>query len=253
MKKAVVLLSVLLFSGALALAHEIRKTMSLPSAGIEILDVNAGAGSLTVAGKTGIDTIDVLAVIRVTGIRDKDLDSFLEDRMELSLKATAGRAVLVAEFRQRAFSLFGRDARIDLEVSLPRGLALDIDDGSGGMDIENMAAAVRVDDGSGDIILKGIEGDVQIDDSSGDIRIEGIIGALDIDDSSGGIDARNVSGDVLVDDGSGSMTIRHVGGKVTVSDGSGSIDIGDVGGDVHLRSVGSGGVNVSNVKGRVIK
>jgi hypothetical protein len=253
MKKAVIFFSVFLFAGALAPALETQKTMSLSSAGVGILDVDAGAGSLAVVGKGGADTIEVRALIRVTGIREKDLDRYLEDHLELSLKAVDGRAVLVAKFNDRGFSLVGRDARVDLEVNVPRTLALEIDDGSGGMKIENIAAPVRVDDGSGEIVLKMIEGDVRIDDGSGDIRIEGITGALEIDDSSGEIDVREVSGDVLVDDGSGSMTIRHIGGTVTVSDGSGSIDIDDVGGDVRLRSTGGGGVDVSNVKGRVIR
>jgi hypothetical protein len=40
---------------------------------------------------------------------------------------------------------------------------------------------------------------------------------------------------------------------VTVDDSSGGIEIEEIGKDVHLISTGSGGVDVSNVKGRVIK
>jgi hypothetical protein len=63
----------------------------------------------------------------------------------------------------------------------------------------------------------------------------------------------DVTGNVSVDDGSGEIDIRRVGGTVTVDDGSGSISIEDVGKDVRIVSAGSGGVDVSGVKGRVIR
>ncbi len=253
MKKAAVLVLVLLSGGSVAQAVETQKTLSLAAADIGVLDIDAGAGSLSISGREGAESIEVRALIRVTGIGKKDFDPYLEDHLVLSLEESAGRAVLVAKFRDRGFSLVGRDSSVDLEVTVPRRMALEINDGSGGAKIENISAPVRVDDGSGEISLKNISGDVRIDDGSGDIHVDGISGDLEIDDASGDIEVREVGGDVLVDDSSGSMTIRHVGGKVTVSDGSGSIDIDDVGGDVRLRSTGSGGVEVTNVRGRVIR
>lgn len=235
MKQAAVLVLALLLGGSVAQAVETQKMLSLAAADIGVLDVDAGAGSLSISGREGAESIEVRATVRVTGIREKDFDKYLDDHLELSLEKRGDRAVLVAKLRERGFSFFGRDATVDLEVTVPRRLALEIDDGSG------------------EISLKNISGDVRIDDGSGDIHVDGISGDLDVDDASGDIKVREVGGDVLVDDSSGSITIRHVGGKVTVSDGSGSIDIDDVGGDVRLRSTGSGGVEVTNVRGRVIR
>ncbi len=255
MKAKVVLFSLLFLAGSSVLAseYETEKTLTLAAEGIRILDVDAGAGSLAIEGREGAPAIEVKAEIHVSGVRDQDIERYLEDRMELTLRKSGDRAVLVGRFRKKGIGIAVRDTHIDLTVIVPKRMALEIDDGSGGIEIANIAARISIDDGSGSFHLRDAAGDILIDDSSGDIRIEGVEGSVEIDDSSGDIRLVDVTGDVLIDDGSGSMTIRAIGGKVTVSDGSGSIDIDGVGGDVHLRRTGSGGVDVTNVKGKVIR
>lgn len=236
MKKTLVLVMLsAAFAGTLA-AFETTKTLGLAAQGITRLDINAGAGSLTVTGREGLAAIEVKAEIVARGVRNEDMDQYLRDRIELTLEKRGDVAVLVSRVRHemRLFH-FGGDAVIDLTVSVPKALALAIDDGSGSIVVEDLAAGLRIEDGSGSIRVSRIAGDVEIDDGSGDLEVF------------------DVTGDVSVDDGSGGIAVRRVGGAVTVDDGSGGIDIEGVEKDVRLIDTGSGGVDVSEIKGRVIR
>ncbi len=235
MKKAVVLAVLSVASlGSLA-AFETTKSLNLPAQGVKRLEIQAGAGSLTVTGREGQGAIEIKAEIVARHVRDEDMDGFLKDRVELTLEKRGEVAVLVSRIRER-LRLFSLDegAVINLTVSVPKDMPLEIDDGSGSIVVEDLAA-------------------VRIDDGSGSIRVGRIAGEVEIDDGSGGIEINDVTGNVSVDDGSGEIIIRGVGGTVTVDDGSGSIDIKDVEKDVRLVRTGSGGVDVSNVKGQVIR
>ena len=211
------------------------KTLSLPAESLKGLEIRAGAGSLEVTGREGLATIEVKAEIVAKGVADKDMNAYLKDRIELTLEKKGDKAVLVSRVREK-FRLFGfgDNAVINLTVTVPKTMGLDIDDGSGGIVVEDVAG-VRIDDGSGSIRLSRIDGGVKIDDGSGGIEID------------------DVTGDVSVEDGSGEIDIRRVGGTVTVDDGSGSISIADVTKDVRIVNAGSGGLEIDGVKGRIIR
>ena len=253
MKAKALVFFLFILSGSLVLAYDAEKTLTLSAEGIMQLKVDSGSGALSIIGREDLASIEVEAKIHIKGVREGDIDEFIRDHMKLSLRKVGDSAVLVAKFENRNLFRIAREAWIDLAVSVPTSLALDLDDGSGDTEVKNIAAPVRIDDGSGALELKAISGGVRIDDGSGSLYVDDVDGDLIVDDSSGEIRIRNVTGNVEVDDSSGDMVILHVGGKVTVSDGSGSIEIDDVGGDVLLRRSGSGGLDVTNVKGRVVK
>src|SRR5512141_2122473 len=217
MKKIVVVAVVFAAAVGSLAAFETTKSLNLPAQGVRRLEIQAGAGSLTVTGREGLAAIEVQAEIVARHVRDEDMDGFLKDRIELVLEMRGDVAVLVSRVRER-FRLFSFDdgAVINLTVFVPKTMPLEIDDGSGSIAVEDLAA-VRIDDGSGSIRVDRIAGQVEINDGSGGIRI------------------------------------RRVGGTVTVDDGSGSIDIADVEKDVRLVRTGSGGVDISNVKGQVTR
>ncbi len=254
MKKMVVVVALgVTFAGTLS-AFETTKNLTLAAQGVQRLDIRTGAGSLTVTGRDGLGAIEVKAEIVVRHVRDEDMEKVLRDRVELTLEKKGDVAVLVSRVRDsgRLFH-FGDDDYIDVTVSVPKALALDIDDGSGSIVVEDLAAALRIEDGSGSVRVERIAGPVRIDDGSGEVVVRGVQGNLEIDDGSGGIEVVDVTGDVSVDDGSGEIAIRRVGGGVTVDDGSGDIDIEDVEKDIRLINTGSGGVSISGEKGRVIR
>ena len=236
MKKTIVFLVLCVVLAGAVSAFETTKTLNLAAQSILRLDIRAGAGSLTVTGREGLAAIEVRAEVVAPDVRDKDMEEYIRDRVELTLEKRGDIAVLVGRIRDngRLFH-FGENARIDLTVTIPKTMALDIDDGSGDMVVEDLAAALRIEDGSGSIRVVRVAGNVRIDDGSG------------------GLEVSDVTGDVTIDDGSGEVRVRRVGGTVTLDDGSGGVDIEDVEKDVRLINTGSGGVDVSGVKGQVIR
>jgi len=235
MKRTIVMASLVLFACGSLAAFETTKSLTLPAEGLKGLEIRAGAGSLTVTGRDGLAAIEVKAEIVAKGIADEDMDAHIKDRIELTLEKRGDAAVLVSRVREesRLFHI-GSGTVVNLTVSVPKTMTLDIDDGSGSIAVDEVAG-------------------VSIDDGSGSIRVGRVAGDVKIDDGSGGIEIDDVTGNVSVDDGSGELRVRQVGGTVTVDDGSGSIDIKDVEKDVRLISTGSGGVDIANVKGRVVR
>lgn len=222
----------------------VRQELSreLEAADLEGVLVDAEGGALEVVGG---DTDR----IRVTGVLCASDDGMAADSR------------LVVERRRNAAWIqtdlpsgggWGGDyARMDLTIVMPRGLAADIDDGSGEIRVRSIAAASIVD-GSGSIEVQDVEGLVRIDDGSGDIDIRRA-GSVEVEDGSGGMLISDIRGGVLVvDDGSGEIDIRTVAGDVRIrEDGSGSIEVVGVGGDFTLEDDGSGSVRYRDVEGRV--
>ncbi len=253
MKRSALMLVLMAAAAVAALGFEKAQTLTLPAEGITKIEITAGAGSLTVTGADAAKAVEVKAGIVVGGVSDKDMEEYIKDHVELELRKSGSTAVLVGRIREHGFSFFPRDARIDLTVTVPKGLAVEIDDGSGGLAVGGVTGGVRIKDGSGEIEVRDIAGGLWIDDGSGGIEVDNVQGNVEIIDGSGETDVRNVTGDLSIDDGSGGISLRKIGGTVTVEDGSGSLTIDDVGKDVRIRHKGSGSVEITNVRGQVIR
>ena len=230
-------------------SHEYRevRNLELQAAGLSEISIDAGAGAMVVSGVEDSDEIVVVATIIVdTGDADKAAE-FVGKRLRLELERDGERAELKSGFK----SGWGwdTDAAVDLDVRMPAGLNLIIDDGSGPVTVRDVSGSVRIDDGSGPIELAN-SGDVDIDDGSGSIRLENTA-AVKIDDGSGSITIVGAAGDVYVEDGSGTIEISGVSGSVTVDDGSGDIEIDDVERDLIIEEEGSGSLRYTNVRGIV--
>jgi hypothetical protein len=206
------------------------ENLVLSAKGIDRFEIECEAGFLEITGVEGLESIEVMAKIEVRGIDEDDLERFIERNITLFLEKSGNKGILKSKVDNNSSSV---NAHIDLTVKVPKKMDLNIEDGSGSIEIS------------------GINGGVEINDGSGSIQVTTIAGSVQINDGSGSIDIRNAGGDVEVDDGSGSIDIDRVSGSVTVSDGSGSIYINDVEKDVNIRESGSGGLTVKNVKGAV--
>ena len=215
---------------ALADYQEVRE-LSLAARGVDTVSIESGAGSLHVTGLAGVDAITVTATIEVSGRNDERARKAIESDMVLSFEKDSDRAELKAWFDDGWG--WGDSPHIHLEVTMPEGLHLEIDDGSGSIDIENVRGDIMLDDGSGSLEMRDVGGNVEIDDGSGSITVSG------------------VGGDLTINDGSGGIKVRDVAGSVTVDDGSGGIDVRDVQDDLIIVDDGSGGLEFSNIGGRV--
>ena len=258
MKFAHLVLLLVFIIAACAEEFHKKRELTLNAEGIEELKIDCGAGFLKVEGVKDLEQIQVEAEIRITLDQMDDIDEVLEKYVTLILEKKGNRAELISKFEnQNSFfrRLFdqGFNGAIDLTIKMPYHLELDIDDGSGSMEIKNTGGSLKIDDGSGDMTITDIAGKVYIDDGSGKLNIEKVGDDIDIDDGSGETQISDVKGSVKIDDGSGDITIKNITGNVRVDDGSGTIDINSVSGDVIIENAGSGGVYIENVEGKVYR
>ena len=206
------------------------RDLTLQSAGLTEFVIDAGSGSLVVTGVDGAAEIMVTATIIIEDKNEKDALQLIEKRLDLQLERDGDRAELKSGFNSSWY--WDGNATLDLDVRMPFGIAL------------------NVDDGSGSTTISGVTGDVLVDDGSGSIHITNA-GSVTVDDGSGSIKVSAASGDVTIIDGSGSIEIQGVGGSVRIEDGSGHIRVDDVEKDLIIEDDGSGGVTFSNVRGSV--
>jgi DUF4097 and DUF4098 domain-containing protein YvlB len=254
----VVVLVVAWFFAVPGFAYQAEKefNLNLQAEGIQIFEIDCGSGYLRVKGVEGLKQIEVDAALVTKGIDDDDLEEFKNKYVKLKLEQDGKKARLISEVKSgfSVSSLFKRkEARINLDVRIPKNLDLEIDDGSGSIEVSGIDGNVEVDDGSGSIEIVNIKGWVKIDDGSGTTIVENIGGKVKINDGSGTVKITDVGGDVDVDDSSGTVSIYNIKGSVVVDDGSGGIVIDGVDKDVYIKNSGSGGLTIRNVKGKVRK
>jgi hypothetical protein len=188
-----------MFTASLAFAadgYEEVRELSLGTEGIETLSIDAGGGSLTVVGVSGTSEIMVIATIQVDTRTEDKARKTIESDLVLTLEKDSDTAVLKSYFNHKLFG-WGDSPLIQLEVRMPEGLNLEIDDGSGPLEVSNVG------------------GDLSINDGSGSIKVRGVAGSVIVDDGSGGIDVSDVDEDlIIVDDGSGGLNFSNIGGRV---------------------------------------
>jgi hypothetical protein len=147
----------------------------------------------------------------------------------------------------------GEDGRLDILIKVPKGIAFDVEDGSGDAHISNVGA-LTVTDGSGSLRIEDIEGSLELVDGSDDVTIARVRGSLRMKDGSGEVGIEQITGEVtIINDGSGGLAIRDVQDDVTVvNDGSEDIRIERISGSVNIGNDGSGDIYVSRVKRDVV-
>ena len=207
-----------------------KQDLSIAADGISELFVDVGSGSLNI--KSGhVNDIIVNATISSKKYSDlEDLQEAFDDKMKFSLESSGSKATLKAMSKKQFFSWSDPNIQIDLDVTVP------------------MKIDLNVDDGSGNLKISGIDGNLEIDDGSGSMQIDDIVGNVLIDDGSGSQELSNIDGNVVIDDGSGSVKMENITGNVTIDDGSGSINITNLGGQFKLIDDGSGSVYVNGKK-----
>ena len=125
----------------------------------------------------------------------------------MTLERSGDTAILKSYFDYRGR---GDSPVIHLNVRMPAGLNLDVEDGSGSLKVMDVTGDINIDDGSGSITMDRVGGNVEIEDGSGSITVTEVGADLSINDGSGSIKAMSVGGSVTVDDGSGSINVRDV-------------------------------------------
>ncbi|GKU79002.1 hypothetical protein [Paenibacillus sp. L3-i20] len=108
---------------------------------------------------------------------------------------------------------------------------LSITDKSGDIKVNNIdllgtpsfIQSLEIEDGSGNIDLRNINTSVEILDRSGHINVNRVDGNIEVMDDAGHITIKNVSKKVLINDGSGDIIVEKVGGLILEETGSGNV------------------------------
>jgi len=135
----------------------------------------------------------------------------------------------------------GRRARVDFEITVPKGVAARIDVAKGDLSLDRVAgaelhvargdvrvagleAALRVDVVSGDLEIRRVDGDVRLDIKSGDVAASDIRGRVEGHIINGDVaiqDSRGVGLDLI----NGDVDLRRVTGPVAVTTKSGDVEV----------------------------
>ena len=250
MRLAILAIAVLASPGLQAwnCEHERRIETSLDLAGSESLMVRAAAGDLEIIGSSEGTVAEIEG--RVCASKEEWAEQAAVDTRD------GKKAEIVVELpdTEGNWSLLGGSyAYMDLRLTVPDNLPLEVRDSSGDIEIEGVGE-LSVKDSSGDIEIEDSRGPIFVEDSSGDIEFTDIGGDVTVEsDSSGDIDGRDIQGSVLVrHDSSGDIDFRDVSRDFTVErDSSGEISANRIGGDFVVERDGSGDINALNVKGEV--
>ena len=245
--------------------HKADRSSSVDATGARKIIIGAGAGDLKVGGSPGQTAVqakgqacasseELLGQIQLESRREGDtvyLKTVLPDTSEGML----------------AFSHY---ARLDLTVSIPATVPVELEDSSGDLELKNVQSA-KVADGSGDADIADIHGNLQVTDSSGDLKIRTVSGNVSVTDSSGDLEIKDVQGDIDIpidssgdiritqarsvhihNDSSGDIVIHRVSNDVRVdSDSSGDINVDDIGGNFSVGADSSGSIHHDKVSGTV--
>jgi DUF4097 and DUF4098 domain-containing protein YvlB len=229
----IVLASCLLSPAVMADSCRYSRDINFEVAADELarLDIEVGAGYLHINSDTGSNSVSV----RATACADSERRL---DEIDLTQTRRGNTLAITSEIGDDwlSFNLFSANyAYLNVDISVPAGLQIDIDDGSGEITITHVLGDIRINDGSGEIRIEDLTGSVRLQDGSGDIYLNRISGSVQV-----------------LDDGSGDIRIETVGGNVSIDDdGSGDISVREVTGDFETGDTGSGDVNYSAVEGRV--
>jgi hypothetical protein len=216
---------------------------TLDASGATSLRVEAVAGSLQIRGRAG------LSEVRVTGMACAPDQDTLD---EIALETDRRGDTLYVEAETPDGDWRRHGPALDLEIEVPEGLLLEVEDGSGSLQIEGVRG-LELEDGSGDILVRDIAEHVEIDDGSGELEVTAVGGEVRVRDGSGNLTIEHVTGPVSIEDGSGEITVRDIEAGVTITeDGSGSIELDHLGGDAIVKEDGSGSIRADNVAGDFI-
>ena len=115
---------------------------------------------------------------------------------------------------------------VDWEMGLPPELSLDLETGSGDVEVWTRLGDAIISTGSGNVDVDDLSGDLDIDTGSGDVLLGAIDGDLKAKTGSGNIDADGVTGHVDLSTGSGDVYGRSLCAEtLKVRTGSGNVDV----------------------------
>lgn len=253
------------------------------------IKLRAGAGTLLILPHEEND-LRVDAMIRTTSLSKKKNREFIKEFLKFKIIENENEIYFKGYFdisrtRSRTnskgnYSVFSigsalgtPNSKIDLIVKVPKGIELEVYDGSGKVEVRQITNDLYIEDNSGNIVIEQVSGkmkivdaagkitlrdlknDVTVHDQGGKLWMENIQGNVDIKDTSGDLTVQNIQGNLSIKDTSGKIIVKNVSKALKISDQSGRIEINEVATSNPEEIVeindNSGHIYLTNVKGNL--
>jgi hypothetical protein len=125
----------------------------------------------------------------------------------------------------------------DLDITVPRALALDIRARSGDLEIAGLNGGVEISSDSGDVRLQNIGGNVRLDVRKADvIRASDIKGSLHVVGARGrDVELENITGEVTLNGSySGDLQFRNLAGGIRIQTPQTELRVEEIPGHLHM-------------------
>lgn len=122
------------------------------------------------------------------------------DRVEISASATVAR-VRVTAYR-------GAPSAVDLEITIPAGMDVDLGGTFLDIDIEGVTGEVTAETVHGNVLLKGGTDVIQLRSVQGRVECENATGRINVGSMNGSVRLRNVAGEITGETVNGSVTVE---------------------------------------------
>lgn len=146
-------------------------------------------------------------------------------------------------------SSFGSFGSIDLQISLPANIELDIKTSYGDIIIDgNINGKIICSTMGGDIITQNVQGNINIKTMGGDIKVGDITGETMISTLGGDIITGKLSGKGNIVTHGGDINIKEATNDLILKTNGGDIETGNIGGNANFVTHG-GDINVKYLNG----
>ncbi len=226
---------------ALSRAAEGSFDRTLKVTGPVQLDVNTGAGTITVRPGSS-SSLEVHGIIKAHNSWGFDSGNAEEKVRRLESNPPIqqdGNYIRIGHIENRELR---NNVSISYELMVPPQTEIKCGTGSGNIEVEGIHGPAHASTGSGNISISNIGDEVNASTGSGRITLGSVKGPVRATDGSGTIQASHVAGDFHLGTGSGDIRLSEVStGDGRVSTGSGNVEVTGVHGALRV-GAGSGSI-----------
>lgn len=209
-----------------------QKTINKTFDGVESIRISMASGN-GIIKKSNSNQVKV--TLEYTYDDDDYEPSFDQNGTTLRIKEEFNRG-------RRNWNMRGKS---EWTLEIPDGLRVDMNTGSGNLEITGLNIELDANSGSGNVEVDNITGDTRLSTGSGNIDARNMDGGLRANTGSGTIRVSDVKGDTDLNTGSGNIRAKGLEGALELSTGSGNVDaVGVIITDHSRFSTGSGNVDV---------
>ncbi|MCL6270688.1 hypothetical protein M3P05_12200 [Sansalvadorimonas sp. 2012CJ34-2] len=246
--RGVLTLCMLTLLSSVVWSEEWSEKLSHKTNGVTKLIIFAGPGDLQVNARSGMNEVTADLVISYPGSKGQ-AEKHVEQKMDRYLRRDGSKLTLKAGYLKK-IKKRDKKATIDLVVTMPDNLFLDIRDTDGDISISGLAKGGRVADGLGHLRVERSHGPLTLNDGSGHVSVFDTSGKLKINDLNDDMEIHNHQGELVVNDKKGNVIAESINGQVRISDSSGHIDVKSVKGRVKITNT-SGDIQLASIQGNV--